>query len=209
VKSELSADRLIGSARPYGGGGFGELGARAYARLDLRDLPTNPRRGLLLELGGDVVAGEWDAEESFRGAHATLATYISAPTGWSPMLVVRAGARRVWGRYPYFEAARLGGGSSVRGYSTGRFMGDAAVFGQAEVRMPLGRAKLIVPGTLGVLGLADAGRVYLEGESSDIWHAGFGGGVWFSWLGGAKVISLAVARGTERTTLTFRAGAAF
>jgi hypothetical protein len=209
VKSELGADRLIGSARPYGGGGFGELGARAYARLDLRDLPTNPRRGLLLELGGDLVAGEWDVEESFSSAYATLATYISAPAGWSPTLYVRAGARRVWGRYPYFEAARVGGGSSVRGYSTGRFMGDAAVFGQAEVRMPLGRAKLIVPGTLGVLGLADAGRVYLEGESSDIWHAGFGGGVWFSWLGGAKVISLAVARGTERTTLTFRAGAAF
>jgi hypothetical protein len=60
-----------------------------------------------------------------------------------------------------------------------------------------------------VMGLADAGRVYLEGESSDIWHTGFGGGVWFAWLGGAKVLSLAVARSTERTTLTFRAGAAF
>jgi hypothetical protein len=209
VRSELSADRLIGSARPYGGGGFGDLGARVYARLDLRDLPTNPRRGLLLELGGDLTPGLWDVEETFGSAHATLATYISAPAGWSPMLYLRAGGRRVWGRYPYFEAARVGGGGSVRGYSNGRFMGDAGVFGQAELRVPLAPAKLVVPGTLGVLGLADAGRVYLEGESSDTWHTGFGGGVWFTWLGGANVFSLAVARGEERTTVTFRAGVAF
>ena len=209
VRSDRSADRLIGRARPYGAGEFGSLGARAYARLDLRDLPTNPRRGLLLELGGEVVPRGWDNEEAFRSAHATLATYISAPRGWSPTLYLRAGARRVWGRYPWFEAARVGGSSSLRGYSTGRFMGDAAVFGQTEVRVPLSRATIIVPGTLGVFGLADVGRVYLEGESSNVWHAGFGAGVWFAWLGGGKVASLAVARSTERTTLTVRMGAAF
>ncbi|MND09110.1 hypothetical protein D3C83_322010 [compost metagenome] len=60
-----------------------------------------------------------------------------------------------------------------------------------------------------MFGLADAGRVYLEGESSDKWHAGFGGGIWFAWLGGAKVASLAVARGSERTTLSVRVGTAF
>ena len=209
VESERSADRLIGSARPYGAGGFGLLGARAYVRLDLRDLPTNPRLGLLLELGGDIASRGWDNQEAFRSAHATLATYISAPTGWSPMLYLRAGARRVWGRYPWFEAARVGGSGSVRGYSTGRFMGDAAVFGQTEVRVPLSRATLVVPGTVGLFGLADVGRVYLEGESSDIWHAGFGAGLWFAWLRGGKMASLAVARGTDRTTLNVRVGAAF
>jgi hypothetical protein len=209
VQSERSADRLIGSARPYGAGRFGWLGARAYARLDLRDLPTNPRRGLLLELGGDVVPRAWDNREAFRSVHATLATYISAPTGWSPTLYVRAGARRIWGRYPWFEAARVGGSGSLRGYSTGRFMGDAAVFGQTEIRVPLSRATLVVPGTVGVLGLADVGRVYLDGESSDVWHAGFGGGLWFAWLGGGKIASLAVARGSDRTTLAVKVGSAF
>ncbi|HEX6104915.1 MAG TPA: hypothetical protein VFZ26_04985 [Gemmatimonadales bacterium] len=209
VESERSADRLIGLARPYGAGGFGLLGARAYARLDLRDLPTNPRRGLLLELGGEVVPRGWDNREAFTSAHAALAGYLSAPKGWSPMLYVRAGARRVWGRYPWFEAARVGGSGSLRGYSTGRFMGDAAVYGQTEVRVPLSRATLIVPGTVGVFGLADVGRVFLEGESSSVWHAGFGGGIWFTWLGGSKVASLAVARGAERTTLAVRVGAAF
>jgi hypothetical protein len=209
VESERSADRLIGVVRPYGAGGFGSFGARAYARLDLRDLPTNPRAGFLLELGGEVVPRGWDNEEAFTNAHATLSTYIAAPTGWSPTLYLRAGASRVWGRYPWFEAARVGGSRSLRGYSTGRFMGDAAVYGQTELRVPLSRATLIVPGTVGVFGLADVGRVYLDGESSDVWHVGFGGGVWFAWLGGGKVASLAVARGSDRTTLVVRVGAAF
>jgi hypothetical protein len=209
LRSEATANRLIGVARPYGGGGFGALGARAYARWDVRDLPTNPRRGLLVELGGEWVPRAWDVERSFGSAYATAAAYASLPRGWSPTLYVRGGARRVWGRYPYFDAARVGGSGSLRGYSTGRFMGDAAVFAQAEVRVPLSRATLAVPGTLGVMGLADAGRVYVDGEASDTWHAGFGGGVWFAWLGGAKVVSIAVARGEERTTLSFRAGAAF
>jgi hypothetical protein len=51
--------------------------------------------------------------------------------------------------------------------------------------------------------------VYLDGESSDVWHAGVGGGIWFAWLGGAKIASLAVARGSERTTITVKLGSAF
>ena len=185
------------------------MGARVYTRLDFRDLPTNPRRGVLLEVGGELVPALWDVEERYGTAYANLGTYISAPAGWSPTLYLRAGARRVWGRYPYFDAARVGGGNSLRGYSTGRFMGDAAVFGQAEVRVPVSRATLLVPGTFGLMGLADVGRVYLDGEHSGRWHAGVGGGVWFSWLGGAKIASLALARGSERTTLTVRVGTSF
>ena len=209
MRSESTTGRLIGRLQPYGAGGFGSLGARAYARLDFRDLPTNPRRGFVLEVGGELVPAAWDVAERYGSAYATLGTYVGAPRGWSPILYLRAGARRVWGRYPYFDAARVGGGNSLRGYSTGRFMGDAAVFGQAEVRVPVSRATLLVPGTFGLMALADVGRVYLEGEDSDLWHAGAGGGIWFSWLGGSKIASLAVARGSERTTLTVRVGSAF
>jgi hypothetical protein len=209
VDSELDADRLITSIRPYGSAGFGEIGARVYARWDSRDIPTNPRRGLFLEVGGDVVPGVWDAEEGFGGADVTAATYLTARSGWSPTLGFRAGARRVWGRYPYFEAARIGGDHAVRGYSEGRFQGDAAVFASAELRVPLARARLLVPGQVGVLGFTDVGRVFLDGESSRDWHESFGGGVWFTVLGPANLVSLAVARSPERTTVTLGGGAAF
>jgi hypothetical protein len=61
----------------------------------------------------------------------------------------------------------------------------------------------------GVFALADAGRVFLTGESSDRWHTGVGGGVWFAFLETANTITVAVARGDGRTALYLRAGFAY
>src|SRR2546422_7071865 len=36
-------------------------------------------------------------------------------------------------------------------------------------------------GDVGILGLADAGRVWIPGEPSDRWHAAAGGGLWLAW----------------------------
>jgi hypothetical protein len=51
--------------------------------------------------------------------------------------------------------------------------------------------------------------VYLKGESSDTWHTGVGGGLWFAYLEPANTISIAVARGDDRTALYIRAGFAY
>lgn len=209
VESDLDAGRLIGTAGPYGSEGFGEFGARAYGRWDTRDVPTNPGRGLLLEATGRLVPGGWDAEEGFGGGSADAAAFITPFGSWSPTLALRAGGRRVWGRYPWFEAARIGGEGTLRGYSEGRFRGDAAVFGSVELRVPLARAKLLVPGRLGALGFADVGRVFLDGESSSDWHESLGGGLWFSPLGPANVVSATVARSPERTVLGLQGRMAF
>jgi hypothetical protein len=209
VHSELEEDRLIASSRPYGSAGFGALGARAYARWDARDVPANARRGFLLDLSATLVPGIWDAEESFGGAYASASTYLSRPGTRGPALALRIGGQRIWGRYPYFEAARLGGDLTVRGYSEGRFLGDAALFSSAELRAPLGRATLLVPGEVGLVGFTDVGRVFLDGESSEDWHEAIGGGLWFAALGPANVVSLTLARSPERTTLRVGGGMAF
>ena len=97
----------------------------------------------------------------------------------TPTLALRLGGKQVWGDAPIHESAFLGGSATVRGYSFERFAGDAMLFGNAEARMPLARVRLLVRGDLGVLALADAGRVYLEGESPGGWHTAYGGGLWF------------------------------
>jgi hypothetical protein len=53
------------------------------------------------------------------------------------------------------------------------------------------------------------GRVFLDGESSSDWHESFGGGIWFSPLGPASVVSATVARSPERTTLALQGRMAF
>ena len=120
-----------------------------------------------------------------------------------------ARGRQLWGRFPYFEAARIGGEGTVRGYSQGRFQGDAAVFGSAELRVPLSRARLLLPGQVGLLGFTDVGRVFLKGESSKDWHESIGGGIWLAVLGPANVVSLTLARSPERSTFSLSGSLAF
>jgi hypothetical protein len=68
---------------------------------------------------------------------------------------------------------------------------------------------LVLPADLGIFGLADAGRVFLEGETSDKWHSAFGGGLWLSFLSRDNTIAAAVAAGDERTGFYMQAGFGF
>jgi hypothetical protein len=67
----------------------------------------------------------------------------------------------------------------------------------------------VLPTQLGVFGLADAGRVFLKGESSDTWHTAFGGGFSLSYLEQAHTLSVALASGDERTAVYVQAGFGF
>jgi hypothetical protein len=132
---------------------------------------------------------------------ADLATYLSADIPLHPVLALRAGGKNVVGAYPYFEAAFLGGSANLRPFRSDRFAGDAAAFGSAELRLELTHLFIIVPGTQGIFGFADAGRVFVSGEDSDKWHSGAGGGLWFSALGRGNVLQISAANGTEGTRL--------
>src|SRR2546429_4452849 len=124
-------------------------------------------------------------------------------------LALRIAGKRVWGAYPFHEAAYIGGAATVRGFSEHRFAGDAAVYGNAELRLRLARIFVLLPEELGVFGLADAGRVYLAGETSDRWHAAVGGGVWVAFLSRTNTLSVAAAHSVEGTRAYVRAGFGF
>jgi hemolysin activation/secretion protein len=115
----------------------------------------------------------------------------------------------VWGRYPYFEAAFIGDASTVRLGRENRYAGDASAFASTELRLSLAKVTLILPATIGAFGLADIGRVFLEGESSDTWHGAAGGGISLSYLDRAYTLSLAVAESEERTAIYVQAGFGF
>jgi hemolysin activation/secretion protein len=122
---------------------------------------------------------------------------------------VRVGGKKVWGTYPFYEAAHVGGATTVRGFVEHRFAGDAALYGNVELRLVVTRFFLLLPGELGVFGLGDAGRVYRSGETSDRWHAAAGGGLWFAFLSRANTLSVSGAHSVEGTRVYARAGFAF
>ena len=136
-----------------------------------------------------------------------MAAYI--PLARPFILALSVGGKKIFGTFPYTEAAYIGGISTLRGFRRNRFAGNASLYGQAELRLALGKTILILPGEYGIFGLADVGRVYVDGESSNKWHPAYGGGAFFSVLDLATVFSLSMAASEEGTYVYFKAGFAF
>ena len=210
AKTQLKPGRFITAVQPYGVDTFGEAGIGGALRFDSRDHAAAATRGLLFDTAGSYYPAIWDVKNAFGEVHGDVATYLSAvSTFLQPTLAVRAGGKRVWGDYPFFEAAFIGGSTTVRGFRAQRFAADGALYGNAELRLRIARVFVILPADLGVFGLADAGRVYLAGQTSDKWHTAAGGGIWLSFLNRDATFTLAVAHSQERTGLYVRAGFVF
>jgi hypothetical protein len=174
----------------FGADAFGTVGAWAQTRLERPSL--DDRR---VAFGATAAASlnppVWNAADWFGRAHVEATTHVRV----GPTLALRGGATRAWGAFPVQDAAFVGGRHTLRGFRSNRFAGDAALHGTAEVRQPLGRARLLLRGDLQALAFADIGRAYLDGASPGGWHAGTGAGLAFTTLG--TTLSVSYAYGEE------------
>jgi outer membrane protein assembly factor BamA len=193
----------------YGTGQFAEAGMAASARLDTRNSLLMPTSGVLLRASGAVYPELYDVKSTFGSARVEGSTYLTAGGPFPTTLALRGAAARVWGQHPFHEATFLGGPESLRGYREQRFGGDASLLGSAELRVKLADLFLVLPQEFGVLGLADAGRVYLDNESPGGWHSAVGGGVWFSIIDRTVLTSISIARSNERTGVYVKGGFAY
>jgi hypothetical protein len=200
----------------YGRSDFGQAGAHALFLLDGRDSNAYPRRGGLVAVRGTVWPKVWDTDSTYGEVNGNVNGYLSA--GQWLTLAVRGGGQKVFGDYPYFDAASLGGGGlekgpldapdeTLRGFRAGRFTGDSSVYGNAELRLRLGRATIFVPTHFGIFGLFDGGRVWYQGEDSDEWHKSYGGGIWLSFLKYRSTFTAYYAHSKEDNL--FRVGGGF
>jgi hypothetical protein len=200
--TNLGPEHFIGTLRPYGSEDFGQLGAQAGFDFDTREPRNAARRGVRLRTGGSAYPAVWSVRETFGEAHGDASLHLPIPIPLRPSLGFRVGAKKLWGLYPFHEAAYLGGTRTVRGMSRNRFAGDAYTFGNAELRLRLTK-------WLGVFGLTDAGRVFLDGEDSDRWHTSVGGGLWFSFSKDKHVLSFTSARSEGHVSFYIKSGLAF
>jgi hypothetical protein len=208
-KTTTPGTRLVDAVQPYGVGEFGSLGLSAGVRFDKRDRARSPTSGVLLDIGGTVWPAAFDVADAFAQASITAMAYVSPWRPLQPTLAFRAGARQLFGTFPFQEAAYLGDATTVRLGRAQRYAGDALVHGNTELRARLGHVRIVIPAEFGILGLADIGRVWYEDEDSDTWHHAVGGGVWLGFLGAENAIALSLAKSAERTGLYVTAGFAW
>jgi len=198
---------VLATTSPYGTGDFGEVEGSAGLELDTRDHTVAPARGVRVSIVGQWHPAVWDAVHQFGSVSAEASTYVSAGDPPSATLALRAGGAAVTGTVPFQELVYVGGGTTVRGYVEQRFAGRRGAYGNAELRLLVGRLSFA---DVGILGLADAGRVWIRRDPSDRWHAAAGAGLWLAWQHRRdRTLSIAAARSPERTAIYVRAGFMF
>lgn len=211
--TEDQPGRIIDVLRPYGSGAFGQVGLRMDATFDERDIPAAATRGIRTAFGGSLYPPVWDVEEWFGELHLDARAYLTLRgVPLRPTLALRTGVKIVFGQFPFQEAAFLGDEATVRLGRQNRFAGRSSVYQNAELRLRLGRAMLVLPTDVGVFGLMDIGQVS-RGRSATLWdgrlHWAWGGGVWLAPLQPGNTLRFAVTQSEERLGVYVGAGFAF
>jgi surface antigen Omp85-like protein len=207
TQSDQGKDQFINVVRPYGVGDYGSLALAGVLSWDGRDSAVFPRKGVFAAARASYFPEIWDVTSAFSQVNGNVNTYFSA--GRAVTFALRAGGKKVFGTYPYLEAASIGEGGlgpgalseprdTVRGYRARRYLGDGSLWGNADVRLRVSHITLVLPGSWGLQGFADIGRVWVKGESSDTWHPGVGGGIWVSLLNDRMAFSAGISHGKDQ-----------
>jgi len=158
------------------------ININAGIEFDLRDILSNTKHGYYLKLNGEIGPELLDNKYTFGKASIDVRSYFTLKVLANTTFALRAGGEKVWGKFPFFESAFLGGENNLLGYLRNRFAGDASIYGQAESKIYLTPLKFIIRGKFGIHLFANSGRVFAKKEDSKKWHSSYGGGVWMSFL---------------------------
>jgi outer membrane protein assembly factor BamA len=159
--------------------------------LDLRDSESFPRQGMFWH---NELTLAWQlGEEAFR--HRRIASdmsfYYTFGGAVKATIAGRVGGQLNSGDFEFYQAARLGGQSTLRGYRKLRFAGDQSFFYNLELRVQVISFKSILfPALAGFYVFRDQGRVWSDNTDTVVqdpdkssWHRGLGGGLWIAPLG--------------------------
>jgi Outer membrane protein/protective antigen OMA87 len=136
-----------------------------------------------------------------------MVVYASLSDPAKLVAVLRFGGGHIFDdKYEYFQALTLGANNYLRGFRKNRFSGSSLLYNSVELRCKLVEIKSkIFPGTLGLVGFNDIGRVWVRNENSKKWHNAYGGGLYFLPFD-MFILSATVGRSPEETIFNFTLG---
>lgn len=153
-------------------------GLVAEVKYDSRDNAVMPKKGIYWNTR--VSANQQVNADHLRyGKVQTEFRYYINPGQSGFVIANRLGGGTTFGNPEFFQEMQLGGVHNLRGFHTNRFAGTSMLYYNIDLRLKLfDFASYIVPGSVGLLGFQDVGRVWLKGERSNKWHQGYGGGIY-------------------------------
>lgn len=157
------------------------IGAFARYYNDRRDNKIIPTGGYFINIKLQGYKGMESNVRSFAQLIPEVAFYKSLNKKETIVLADRIGGTVSIGEPAFYQAAFIGGHENLLGFRQFRFAGHHSLYNNLELRVKIADvASYILPGQLGLTGFWDIGRVWVNGEKSDKWHNGVGGGVYFA-----------------------------
>ena len=150
---------FVSDSQPYGfgrSGTFGEASLRLSLHHDNRQPRRHAREGSVLDLGASYFPAVWNVTTAFEEIDAAGGLYFALPVPTHPTLTLRGGGKKLFGNFPFQEAAFIGGSTTIRTLDPQRFAGDASLYGDrraSDSGPHADRARAGRPGALGNGGL--------------------------------------------------------
>ncbi len=151
--------------------------------LDFLDNTTFPKYGTRILLSsnlGCIIKPEL-SENIYQVTSGSISGFTTTRSRVLPITLGLqiGGAISLGENIPFNESPSLGQNNNLKGYRINRFTGNNSLYANSEIRIKLSEIPNgFVPFEFGISGFYDYGRVFVDGEDSDKWHSGYGGGVY-------------------------------
>lgn len=163
----------------FGSSFFG--GAEGRLIINTKNNEVIPTRGLYLNAFTRSMMKLNGKAKEFNQSGGSLSFYTDFLFRNHIIIASSFGLNHNFGRFEIPQAQYLGFRQNLRGYRYQRFAGRTRAYNNSEVRINFGDLNLyLLKGPFGVVGFHDIGRVWADGETSDTWHKGYGGGIWLA-----------------------------
>jgi len=189
---------------------------KTYAGATLSILVNNldnvllPTRGINWNTEFTALGGLTQTSRPFTKLTSDMAVHAALSDPAKVVAVLRLGGGHIFSQhYEYFQALNLGENNFLRGFRKNRFSGNSLAYGSLEMRVKLFDSKShVLPGSVGVIGFDDIGRVWVKNEDSKKWHNAYGAGFYFTPYE-YVLISATVAFSKEENLFNFSVGTKF
>ena len=156
-------------------------GVQVLASLDNRNSRSIPSRGINWQTSYTAYAGLGKFSNNYSRLSTDMSFFISFNKRARVVIANRLGAGISFGDIEFYQAQYLSGTENLRGYRKFRYAGTKMLYHNLDLRFKLANFKTyFFPGSVGLVGFHDLGRVWVKNDNSKKWHQGYGGGIWLA-----------------------------
>lgn len=186
------------------------LGGKAGILLNNVNSEFMPTRGINWNTEFTALAGVNKNSRPLTTLTSDMTVYSSLTDPARVVSILRLGGGHIFSKnYEYFQALNLGQNNVLRGFRKNRFAGTSLAYGSLTLLVKLLDTKsYILPGSVGLIGFDDVGRVWAGNQSSRKWHNSYGGGLYYSPFN-MLLVSASIGFSEEETLFNISIGTRF